>query len=309
MFPPLYRFEAEYGSLIRGAIRSRSKLRKQQRREGGAFPDKPKRRASGPSNFTRGMVALTGRLAAALGDSARHSVEVFEISRKDGALQIFCSEEDSPQTFDATAVVVATPTMQASKLLAGLDPRFAAAFAGIEYASVAQVSSGYSLDSISLPAATKSGALHGFGFLVPRSERRRLLGTVWSSALFPGRTPAGPEKTAAFTSFLGGALDPGLCRLSETEIAQIAHDDLASVLGIQHPPLAEHVTRWERAIPQYNLGHGETVEKSGRAVRQSTRDFLAGNYLSGPALPACVAQANRTAEEVERFCAALPSQQ
>ena len=103
----------------------------------------------------------------------------------------------------ASAVVVATPTQAASQILKGLSDQFPPAFARIEYAPVVVVAAGYRRDQI-------QQASNGFGFLVPRSEGLRVLGTVWNSSLFPGRAPEG---MACFTSFAGGATDPGLCEL------------------------------------------------------------------------------------------------
>ena len=76
---------------------------------------------------------------------------------------------------------------------------------------MAQVAAGYRLAQISRFRAERAARRRGFGFLVPRTEGLRLLGTVWNSFLFPGRAPETPEKMASFTSFVGGATDPEIC--------------------------------------------------------------------------------------------------
>jgi oxygen-dependent protoporphyrinogen oxidase len=165
---------------------------------------------------------------------------------------------------------------------------------------VAQVGAGYRLADISEPKLRETG---GFGFLVPRSESLQLLGTVWNSCLFSGRAPNDPERMISLTSFLGGATDPDICGQSEEEIARITHAGLSRILEIRGTPVVQHVARWERALPQYNLGHARIVHTLGELCAGTSGLFLAGNYLTGPSLGACVEQANKTAEEVAKFCA------
>jgi oxygen-dependent protoporphyrinogen oxidase len=108
---------------------------------------------------------------------------------------------------------------------------------------------------------------------------------------------------ASFTSFLGGATDPEVRNWADEEVAATAHDELSRVLGIRRAPVAQHVSRFERALPQYNLGHAGIVRSLGELCAGNPGLFLAGNYLTGPSLGACVEQANKIAEDVARFCA------
>src|SRR5262249_45441485 len=123
------------------------------------------------------------------------------------------------------------------------------------------------------------------------------LGTVFQSFLFPGRAP---ESMASFTTFLGGATDRAISKLSGDETATLAHTELSKVLAIRGEPAVRQVTRWERAIPQYNIGHGETICSLKALCDGTSGLFLAGNYLSGPSLGACVEQANQVAEEIAK---------
>ncbi len=92
------------------------------------------------------------------------------------------------------------PRIRPSHLLGSFSPWLGHTLSGIAYAGVAVVASGYDSHQMGL-------ALDGFGFLVPRSEKRRTLGTVWNSSLFPGRAPQG---SFAITSFVGGATEPDI---------------------------------------------------------------------------------------------------
>ena len=151
--------------------------------------------------------------------------------------------------------------------------------------------------------------LEGFGFLVPRGQKVRTLGTVWNSSLFPGRAREG---TVTMTSFIGGATDVDIVQHSEEEIARIVQDENAHILGITGPPIETAVWGYPRALPQYNLGHGHIVEAIRDAERDNPGLFFAGNYLEGPAIGKCVENGFHTAEAVTNICKrveppALPS--
>jgi oxygen-dependent protoporphyrinogen oxidase len=90
---------------------------------------------------------------------------------------------------------------------------------------------------------------------------------------------------------VGGATDPSIVWLNESEIASIVHRELASVLEISQAPSFSHVQAWQRAIPQYNLGHMQRVNQLAQLQSKYPSIQLIGNYLRGPALGACVEQA------------------
>jgi len=287
-FPGVHALEEQYGSVLRGAMKSRPRVPREKGRE------------SSLGNFRRGMVTLPQALVQKLGEAAQSGVEILALQRSAGenpseGFELSYRQGGMLRQLRASAVVVATPTDQASNLLQQIDPRFPEAFAQIEYAGVAQVSAGYRMAQIAEPLASQE---RGFGFLVPRAEGLRLLGTVFSSFLFPGRAPTQPEQMASFTSFLGGATDPQLCQQTEDRIAEIARTELAKVLRIGGPPVVENVWRSQRALPQYNLGHQRVVAALRQLCAEISGLFLAGNYLSGPSLGSCIEQSNQTAEAV-----------
>jgi oxygen-dependent protoporphyrinogen oxidase len=288
-FPSVRRLEERYGSVIRGAM-------KQRRESAGKRPSL--------CNLRGGLKALVAALAARLGDSALTGAEIAAIRRSPGAdsrrFEVTYGLGGATQSLSIGALIVATPAEETARLLNGVAPGFGELLGRIEYASVAQVSAGYGPEQISRRNTEKG--LEGFGFLVPRSEGLHLLGTVWNSSLFPGRAP---ERMASFTSFLGGMTDPEIVSCSAERIAAIAHSELSSVLGITGEPVTQHVSRWERALPQYNIGH-QGVTSALRNLCASTPGlFLAGNYFAGPSMGACVDHANKVARNVERFCSAL----
>jgi oxygen-dependent protoporphyrinogen oxidase len=138
-------------------------------------------------------------------------------------------------------------------------------------------------------------SLDGFGFLVPRSEKLRTLGTVWNSSLFPNRAPEGH---ALLTSFIGGATDPQAVTLSADELVSTVHKEIALVLQIRQSPTFSNVTLYPRALPQYNLGHSERVASLQKLQSAHPGLWLTGNYLRGPSIGACIEQALAVANEI-----------
>jgi protoporphyrinogen/coproporphyrinogen III oxidase len=126
----------------------------------------------------------------------------------------------------------------------------------------------------------------------------RVLGCVWNSALFTGRAPEGH---VLLTSFAGGALNPELCSWSEERIASAVHEDLSRVLNISEQPVVRSVHIHQRAIPQYNLGHSRIVAELNWTCDATPGLYLAGNYLEGPSMGACVERAFRVVDEVENY--------
>jgi oxygen-dependent protoporphyrinogen oxidase len=138
-------------------------------------------------------------------------------------------------------------------------------------------------------------SLHGFGFLVPRSAGLRVLGSVWNSSLFPGRAPEGQ---ALVTCFVGGTTDKAAATREPQKLVSLVHSEVSPLLSIQSEPAFSNVTIWQRALPQYNLGHADRLARIDQLRAKFPGLWLAGNYLQGPAIGACVDQALAVAEEV-----------
>ncbi|HEY0702848.1 MAG TPA: protoporphyrinogen oxidase [Candidatus Acidoferrales bacterium] len=281
-FPSIHQWEREYGSAIRGAIKSRP--------DGTGKTTKP-----ALCSFRKGVAELPRAIAGKIGASFQNGTSVSAIGRSspqvDSPFEVRHIRRGAAKGDTAAAVVIATPAYAASTLINLISPTAAQALLAIAYAPVAVVASAYERDQI-------ADALFGFGFLIPRKEKIRTLGTVWNSSLFPGR---GPEGTVVMTSFVGGATDLDILKHSEREISRIVEQDNAALLGIRGAPIATKVWSYSRAIPQYNLGHGQIVERIRHCQQENPGIFFAGNYLDGPSVGNCVESAYRTAEAVKGF--------
>src|SRR5205085_10924474 len=149
----------------------------------------------------------------------------------------------------------------AAELVKPLDAPMAEAYRAIPVAGVVAVSLGWRRDEVSHPLA-------GFGFLVPRREGVRLLGSIWMSSTFPGGHQA-PEGYVLLRCLIGGAHDPEAAGLGDEDLVAIARDGLARTIGLTIAPRSVHVQKWRRGIAQYEVGHArraQLIEERGRAM-------------------------------------------
>jgi oxygen-dependent protoporphyrinogen oxidase len=275
-FPQLYEAEKAAGSIVRGMLRL-SKSKKGQR-------ERPTLQS-----FREGNETLVRALTNKLGPALRTETGVTGISRQnDGSFELRLETHGASESLSTRSLILATPTDVTGRLLSHLESSFETLLSSIEYAAVAVVSLGYRRKDI-------GHSLNGFGFLVPRSAGLRVLGSVWNSSLFPGRAPEGH---ALLTSFLGGTTDPSAAALPPQELAGLVHREISPLLSVQSEPVFSNVTIWPRALPQYNLGHGDRLAGIAESCARFPGLWLTGNYLRGPAIGSCVDQAIATADEV-----------
>jgi oxygen-dependent protoporphyrinogen oxidase len=242
------------------------------------------------------MQVLTDALAAAVGPLAL-GVRATRLERwAECGYTLHAHGAGGALQFQARAVLLATPADVTGTLLREHAPDAAAALAGIDYAPVASVASAYAVADLAHP-------LDGFGCLVPRREGRRVLGVLFSSSMFDARAPAG---TALLTTFIGGRRQPDLPGLSEPELAALAHQEHVALVGAGAAPHWQAVTRWPRAIPQYNLGHLGRVARAETASQALPGLFMAANWKGGVSVGDCVANGRRAGEAVASFLRAGP---
>ncbi len=276
-FPRLHALEQKYGSLIKGQLMGA--------RERKRSADKAKHTA-GSFSFRGGMQTLTDALARAVG-RIETGVHVRRIERSAGGVwTVAGARSGEPVLRRARAVVLAVPAFEAAKLVRELSPAAGKGLGGIEYAAVAAAASTYLRSNVANPLA-------GFGFLVPRKEERRILGALYSSSMFEGRTPEG---TVLLTSFIGGRRNPLLLARPDAELAEYVREELIALVGARGLPLWTEITRWTHAIPQYNLGHLERLHPVEDAERALPGLFFCASYRGGVSVGDCIKSAHARAE-------------
>ena len=275
VFPQLKGMERESGSVIGGLLKAHL-------RRGGPSMFDPRRRRL--FSFRDGLATLPRALGIALGNSIVTGAGVSALRPTRFGFRLRVNDRD----VTAASVVIALPAYAAAKLLQPLNSQAAHAAAGIAHPPLAVVFLGYPADAIRHP-------LDGLGVLMPRVERRGVLGMLFSSTLFEGRAPYGH---AALTAFVGGARQPELANLAPQEMAAMVHDEARSLLGARAAPLFSRVRYWRYGLPQPGLDHAQRIARL-RALEASLPGFfVTGNYLNGVSTAACVDEAFAVARRV-----------
>jgi oxygen-dependent protoporphyrinogen oxidase len=189
---------------------------------------------------------------------------------------------------EADGVILASPAHHAAQILADLDRVLADQLSQIEYASCAVVSLGYRREQIQHP-------LNGFGFVVPLIEQRTIFSCSFASIKYEARAP---KNAALLRVFIGGACQPGLLRLSDTELTELAEREVAAFLEIRGEPILRQLRRHHRAMPQYHVGHLDRLAAINSRLARFPGLALAGSAYGGIGIPACVRSGQAAATAV-----------
>jgi oxygen-dependent protoporphyrinogen oxidase len=277
VLPRFVDMEEKYGSLSRAMLDAHKKMKAMA----GTQPPRPLF-----SSLHEGMQQMVDALTARL-DSAclKTNARVRGIyPERDGWRLAF--DMGSTESFDA--LVVATPANVAGALLEAVDRDLADDLQGIAYSSSVTVTLGYHMDQLKpLPP--------GFGFLVPRSEGRRMLACTFVHNKFPHRAP--PDK-GILRCFLGGARDEAVLAFTDDEIVATVRSELRDIVKLDARPMFERVYRWKGAMAQYESGHLARVDRITRRLKDLPGLELAGNAYRGIGVPDCIREGTDAANAV-----------
>lgn len=288
-FPKMWQMETDHGGLFRAMIATRKRRRKE---------DAMGAPAGHLTSFIDGMAELINGLAAAMGPAVRVSSPVVELRRgrlahafKPGRPVAGYTVMTAHGGLEADAVVLTGPSSEAAALVRPFDTTLASLLSGIATAPLAVLCLGF--DEAAL--ARDRGPLNGFGFLVPRQERIRMLGALWESAIYPNRAPAGK---ALMRVMIGGARDPEVIALDDDTLLGIVRAELQTTMGLRVAPEFVRIVRHSRGIPQYTVGHVARLQRIDALLQPYPGLFLAGNSYRGVSINSCVAEAGTIADRV-----------
>jgi oxygen-dependent protoporphyrinogen oxidase len=284
-FPVIYDLEQKYGGLVRGMLGVR-----RERKKRGVRGEM----SAGPGgvlmSFDEGVQALADTLAGRLADGLHRNVTVDRIERRGETYVLSMTADGRREEMAADVVVVATPAYAASKMVAPVDGELCEALDAIPYSPITVAALGYE-------KATLGNPLDGFGFLIPRGERRKILGALWDSSVFPDRAPEGK---ALLRVMVGGVRAPALAALPEGELLAVARRELRDIMGISAEPVLARAFFHDRGIPQYLVGHGKLLERIDARLAALPGLHLNSNAYRGIALNDCVLQSRLAAERIAK---------
>ena len=272
VLPRFLDMESKYGSLGRGMLAAR-------KNKNSAQP--------APPIFTSlkgGMQQLAEALVAGLpSDSLRANSPVQAVQKQDQGWVV--SAGYASDQFDA--VIVATPATAAVPLFEITCAALASELKAIPYSSSMTVALGFDKD-------VRAALPPGFGFLVPRSEGKRMLAATFVHNKFPYRTP---EDRALVRCFLGGSRDEHVLQLPDEEILSIVREELRQIVGLSAEPLFTRIYRWKGAMAQYIVGHLDRLQRIEGLLKQWPGLVLAGNAYRGIGVPDCVRSGEAAAQQ------------
>ena len=290
-FPRFVELEQRHGSLLRGMLTASAAK--------SVEPSQPRRTTfvTLQGGLSTLVDALLSRLMAS-GVKVLYGQRVTAIrtrSMRSAALPYELLFETG-SSMPADAVILATPAFASAEMVRGLSTEASALLAAIPYASTATVSLAYH-------TADLGAMVRGFGFVVPRVERRDLLAATWTSLKWPHRAPSSHTLVRCY---VGGVGREAIIYSDDASMIRRVRDELQAIAGITHEPVYAEVNRWERGMPQYQLGHHQRLEKIQGQLQSYRGLYLAGSAYRGIGIPDCIRDGTETAERVLRDVGAIP---
>ena len=281
-FPKLKALEDHYGSMIKGQIFGASDRKK----SGEVAKDR-----AAKFSFDEGLQVLPDTLATLLGDSLNLNTPVTKLTQTDNGWRVTTAnaeKEFGAVVYCGTAYRLAELEIESGRTAHQCRPT--GTFSEISYPPVGAVVLGFRREDV-------AHSCEGFGMLIPKIEGFKILGTIFSSSLFPNRAPAGH---VTLTSYIGGARYPELGMLPPDKLVGLTLGDLRKLLGIRGEPVFAHTKSWPKAIPQYNVGYGKYRELLTEIEARSPNLFFAGHYRDGVSLGDSIVSGVNIAERVEK---------
>jgi len=265
-FPRINEMEQEYGSLIRAMIKLMAKRKKSvSAAPGGTL-----------TSFEGGLEDIILALRERVGDRLRLGAETVSIDKMSSGYRVILADGTA---LESEAVVLACPAYSASGIVSQIARAAGNEMARVYYPPLSVVALGFSKDRIGIP-------LDAFGFLIPFREGRKILGTLYDSSVFTNRAPEG---MALLRSMAGGARNPAVAELDDQRLAEVVLSELRDITGLRADPEFVRIFRHERAIPQYNLGHGGLLEAVEKLELDNRGVYVTGNAYRGVSFNDCIA--------------------
>jgi protoporphyrinogen/coproporphyrinogen III oxidase len=278
-FPKLLEAEQKHGSLIKGQFfgAREKKSGEVSRREAKMF------------SFDDGLQVLTDALVAQLGDSIRLNSSVEKISQTANGWNLQLKENGRENLTEHSTIIFCGTAFKLAELKIESQTSIDfSAFSEIRYPPVASIVLGFRREDVAHP-------LDGFGMLIPKIEGFKILGTIFSSSLFPNRAP---ENFVTLTSYIGGERQPELASLLAEKLIELVSEDLRVLLGVKGKPVFTHHHFWPRAIPQCNVGYGKFKDLMSEIESKARGLFFAGSFRDGISLGDSIVSGGNIAERV-----------
>jgi len=268
VLPRMVQMEEKHGSLIKAMLAARRQVQAPQKQPSSSRPLF--------TSLRGGMQQMIDAAVAQLDPSSiRVGTGVSALENLGGKWRL----QTATGSHDFDAIVIAAPAYAAGALLWNVRPELARLLDDITYSSSITLVLGYDAHAV------RDVDLSGFGFLVPRSQGKRMLACTFVHHKFPHRAPA---DKVLLRCFIGGDNADAAMSMTDEELAVWIRGELREILGLSAEPLFARVYRWRRAMAQYEVGHLKRMEEIKALRRQLPGLALAGNAYQGIGVPDCI---------------------
>ncbi|MGA1847343.1 protoporphyrinogen oxidase [Deferribacter abyssi] len=272
-FPVIYELEKEYGGLFKALFKKKGK------KSGPAGP------GGNLTSYKGGLINGVNDLATKLKNTKilfNNSVD--KIIKENNMFVVFAN--GNKYVFDN--IIITSPAYISANFLEYLNKDLASELSKIHYAPAFVIGFGFRFDDVLDP-------LDGFGYLIPLSEKKKILGALFTSSIFPERAPANHKLIRVI---MGGDKNSWILNHTPDELKEIAFEEIKDILGIKNRPLIYKYFLWEKAIPQYYKGHSEIVSKVSMICKDIQGIYIGGNLLYGIGINDCTKRSYEIAKEI-----------
>jgi oxygen-dependent protoporphyrinogen oxidase len=81
----------------------------------------------------------------------------------------------------------------------------------------------------------------------------------------------------------------------DERLLELAFAEVQALFGVRTKPNYQRLVRWNRAMPQYHVGHVQRVARIRELMAKHSGLALAGNAYDGVGIPQCIRSAKQAA--------------
>lgn len=276
-FPVIYNLEKDYGGLIKGLFKKKNK----------------KGSPAGPSGVLTAYVNGMGQALNDLSDVAiKNGAEVIKNSPVEDVSKVgdvYKVTVKGGKTYEFDKLAITCPAYASAKFLKNMSSQLSEVLDSIPYSPMFVAGLGFNEEDV-------KDAIDGFGYLIPEKENRQILGTLFTSSMFPVQAPVGKKLLRIMA---GGDRHHEILEKTNEELVEICIKNVTDILGIVGKPCLVQYFRHEKAIPQYHVGHSKKVEKIEELLKDFKGLYIGGNVLYGISLNDCTRVSKEIADKIK----------
>lgn len=261
-FPVIHNLEVEYGGLFKGMLKKKGK------KSGPAGP------GGVLTSYKGGLINFINDISTKFENVTIKTDESVILVKKNQAIFSVTTNKD---TYQFDYLIVTAPAYESKNFLKQLSEPLAENISKINYAPAFVTGVGFLENDITNP-------LDGFGYLIPSKEKKKILGALFTSSIFPEGVEKGKKLVRVI---MGGDKNRWITEKSEEELQNIAFNEIKDTLGIKDNPANFTSFYWEKAIPQYYMGHTKIAENIEKISAEAGKIFFGGNILYGVGINDC----------------------